>query len=412
MKIALEKQVLNLPLPLPLGGYANRKVPATSIHDPLFINCFYLENNTSRLASFSLDLLGIYDGQYKVIVDRIKQGFDDDLEVLISCVHSHAAPDISQDDNRSLNRELLIDEIVNQAITLIKRCQDKAITTPLNYGHMLVENVGANRRSQKASSNTRLQVVSFESQDGPCMIVNFNTHPTLLSETNLLISKDFQGSCMDLLIEKGYKPLYLQGACGDISTRFTRENQTFEESKRIGELLAQSCLDLKLEQLNLDNFSFNHFSFELPKKIFKDEAYYLAQLESTKNAFDSQKDSLSAGEVRILETAFQGSYVEWQLSKNSAKIPASIPAAVLHFDKTLAIVYLPFELFSKLQDNIIEQSPFKHTLVVGYTFDGLGYLPDADSAKEGGYEVLSSAYLETAGDVLVQAVLTELNKHA
>lgn len=410
MKIALEKQELELTLPLYLAGYANRKEPAYEIHDPLFINCLYFENSTHRIASFSIDLLGIYHGQYKLLIERIKKNFKDPkLEIILSCVHTHAAPDLNERMETSLNKDLLSNEIVAKAVKLIEMCRNNAVESSLFYGHRLVNDVGANRRDEHCHANVRLQALKFETKDSPAYVVNFNCHPTLLSESNIKISKDYQGYCMDVLCAKGFKPLYFQAACGDISTRFTRHEQSFKDAKRLGELLGSHCLELPFETLNVQDFNFNHFSFELPKKAYRDEAYYISELERYKTIFEDSTGKVSPGELRIIETAMQGSYVEWTMSKQIDKIPSTIPCSLITFGSKLALVYLPFELFSKIQDEIIEKSPFDHTLIIGYTFDGLGYLPDEASVKDGGYEVLSCTYEANAAGLLVDAVVKKLN---
>ena len=74
---------------------------------------------------------------------------------------------------------------------------------------------------------------------------SFPCHPTVLSAGNLLVSADFAGQ-----IEKhlhGDFTVFANGAAGDISTRFTRQESSFEECERMGKLAADYILTL-LEQ--------------------------------------------------------------------------------------------------------------------------------------------------------------------
>ena len=49
-------------------------------------------------------------------------------------------------------------------------------------------------------------------------------------------------------------------------------------------------------------------------------------------------------------------------------------------------------------------------MVVGYSFDGLGYLPDSASFDDGGYEVLSCRYARGAGELFAEKVIELINK--
>jgi hypothetical protein len=61
----------------------------------------------------------------------------------------------------------------------------------------------------------------------------------VLGPENLKYSGDIFGVAASALEERGYRPILLQGASGDISTRRTRLSRDYSEAQRIGRALAE-----------------------------------------------------------------------------------------------------------------------------------------------------------------------------
>lgn len=53
----------------------------------------------------------------------------------------------------------------------------------------------------------------------------------------------------------------------------------------------------------------------------------------------------------------------------------------------VAIVGVPAEFFTKLGVDLKRRSPFKHTYIAELSNDWIGYLPDREAHKLGGYQV-------------------------
>jgi len=53
----------------------------------------------------------------------------------------------------------------------------------------------------------------------------------------------------------------------------------------------------------------------------------------------------------------------------------------------VAIVGVPAEYFTKLGLDIKNRSPFRHTVIAELANDWIGYVPDQDAFKLGGYQV-------------------------
>ena len=407
-KFSINKMKMEVPLPIMLGGYGKREKPAISIHDDLYVNCFLVHSDSINLAILSCDLLGIYDGNYEKIVEKIMEKVHlENFKVLLSCVHSHSAPIINNNPKYSLNKDKLMNSLVNTSVNLINTSYDNLKEQKLSFTESYYNGVGKNRRSKDLEINTILRTISLDKEKS--VVVNYNCHPTLLSYKNNEVSKDYQGACLEYLCEAyGYKSMFLQGACGDVSTRFTRTSQSFEEVYRLGRLLGEQTFnqikDTTFEAI--ENVTFNEYIFNLPMKEYHHENYYKEEIKKFSNLINSNQNT-NHGELRLLETTLQGIKKEYLMSLNKNYEPLLIPCAILTLNNH-ALVFLPFELFSKLDDEICKRSPYVSTYIIGYCFNCLGYLADKESYKEGGYEVLSSIYANGAGEILVDKIISLL----
>jgi hypothetical protein len=81
----------------------------------------------------------------------------------------------------------------------------------------------------------------------------------------------------------------------------------------------------------------------------------------------------------------------------------------------VAFVAIPGEPFIELATEIKRRSPFEHTVVVSLANDTVGYIPDAASFPDGGYELIpawQSRLAPEAGDLIVDAASQSLTRLA
>jgi len=411
IKLAIAKKKLDTPLPIFLSGYGARNEYAKSIHDDLYANSLVITDGNKSLAIVSCDLLGIYAGYYQPIIDDIKKRVKIlNLDIVITCVHSHSSPAL-RDSEYDMNIDKMIEEVKVKISDGIKEAFENAVETKIGFNETLVTGVGANRRDSKIDVNTLLKILLFKQNDKTGVAVNFNCHPTLMSPTNMLVSRDFQGYTMDKLVKDNYLPLYLQSACGDVSTRFTRSEQSFSECDRIGTLLADAVEDLtaKTEFIDIDSFNYHQHLITIPAKHYQNDSYYQAKIKEYRQQLEDKQGKVSASELRIFETALQGIEVEYRYSKTQDSIVTEIPCGIMQLEDA-TMIFLPFEMFTKLADHIYANSKSAITYLVGYCFDGQGYMPDKDSFDNGGYEVLSCRYAKGAGEILADKIIELINK--
>lgn len=79
----------------------------------------------------------------------------------------------------------------------------------------------------------------------------------------------------------------------------------------------------------------------------------------------------------------------------------------------VAVVGIPAEFFTKLGLDIKNRSPFRHTYIAELANDWIGYVPDQDAFKLGGYQVWTGfhSYCEPGtGERIVESVVEMLNE--
>jgi len=267
--------------------------------------------------------------------------------------------------------------------------------------------VGASRRSIDKEIKPTLTILGFADQEDKLIacLFNYNCHPTVLSASNLKISADYPGAAINLL-EKAFGEdvffAFTNGACGDVSTRFTRRNQEYSEVKRLGNLLAAEVIKgiNKIEYEESSTLLVKEQNFELePREILAEEILDRQLMEYQKKIEDLKMEGASKGDIRIAHTALQGTMVQKLLKGYGSILEYASRLNSIKIGNG-AILTQPAELFSNLGNEIMKSSPCQPTMIIGYANGSLGYIPDKESYNEGGYESLSCRFRLGEGERL------------
>ncbi|NWG76012.1 MAG: hypothetical protein HXY24_15660, partial [Rubrivivax sp.] len=107
----------------------------------------------------------------------------------------------------------------------------------------------------------------------------------------------------------------------------------------------------------------------------------------------------------VLGTQYAKEVLEFARSREAGAIGRTIETEVQAMTiGDTAWVGVPCELFVQIGLQIKRSSPFRHTMVFGYTNDSIGYLPTRDAFPHGGYGVSwTSRVDETAEELLLAA---------
>lgn len=394
-----------------MAGYAARESVSQGIADPLFVRALVMTDGCAEAVLAVLDVEGIDDA----FRDNVRQelrclGFDPSL-VMVTATHTHSGPRglLSCDQYfDSAYAEL----VRTRTVEAIEAARSAKMPVCAYVTRTQVREVATNRFDIGASCDTELISLHFVGITGSraAIIVNYACHPTVLGENNLLISADFPGYMLRVLEERypSSVPIFWNGAAGDISTRFVRKASTFEEAERIGRKVADAVTNSELDLVPVNTSPIRGCKrvVRLPKRVIPTEAEARKQLEDAKRRLrELERSGAPPPEVRKAFTAVQGAEGTLSLAVHGeSSLPCAGEIQVVRLGD-VALVGVPFELFSPFGIAIKRQSSFDTTMVIGYCNGYLGYVVTPEACAARTYEAGVTRFAPSAGDVLVNSVL-------
>ncbi len=410
--------------PGPLAGYAARAgAPSTGTHDDLEAAAVWIRGGgpDPGLLWLALDVVGVTPVLRETCRRLLIETYDQPPELIITASHSHAAPSgwvgsIHPGHPADVDPAALA-ELAGRLAVLVRAVHDQppAAVRPA-FAERTVRGVGSNRLRPDGPYDDRVGILTLQRiSDGSqaAVIIDHGCHPTVLPSTNLEHSADWPGAARRTIGHglPGSPPvLFLQGAAGDVSTRFVRSGQTFAEADRIGGRLAESVLAGLGELARLTGpLRTARRTLSVPGRPIPDHDQARAAVAAAEAGLAGLPADVDHGVLRIAQTRLDGARVLAELA--AADLPAewALPITAVALGE-VAWITLPVEPFASLGLRIKRDSPYRHTRVIGYTDDYLGYLADAEAIAGGSYEALSSLFDDAGAESVVTGAL-ELLTH-
>jgi neutral ceramidase len=404
------------PIGTPLEGYAARIQPSIGIHDPLYAGLILLKLGDEQVLLISLDQIAIS----APVTEKIRAAVAETLQlkpeqILVACTHTHSGPSgyITRFPMLSDSTDpFLVDLLTRKLAGAASQLSSQLEPVVLELGQDQVIGLGHNRNDiNEEKQDHELLVLVMKSLDGlpKAVWVNYGCHPTILGHDNRLISADFPGAARRALM--CHYPdlvwLFMNGASGDISTRFTRHGQDFSEVERSGLLLAGSVLKAiqTAQSLAVDKLESKMANIQLPLREFGSVEAARAEAISLELEWKAMLASGEpAGELRKAMTRAEGAQAQVMM--------AELYAGKQYLDSTiqairiggLSLVGLPGEIFTATVLALKAMGTNRTVAVVGYANDYCGYFPDQKAVKANTYEALVSPFSASVAEVLVSQV--------
>jgi neutral ceramidase len=405
-----------------LDGYMARQGTSVGVHDPLLAQLLLLRAGDSQVVLISMDLLGVnldFSGQ-------VCAGIEAAIGVpsrctLVSCTHIHSGP------AGFWPHSVVFPAAEDPELTAVARrklvgaalwAQESLRPASVGIGHGYVEGIGTNRNDPEMGAvDGEVLVLRVDDLQGRplAVMLNYGCHPTVLGYQNLLFSADYPGATRAALrrIYPGTVFLCTNGAAGDISTRFTRRDQSFAEVERLGRILAGEVLKVMqvVDRQESNLLDGRTTPVELRFRPFPAAEEAKSELKRLQENLEKLKaNQASHGEIRRATTRVEGATVQAQMAQAlSGRTGHSTLVQVLQVGD-VALVGLPGEPFTRTVLEIKELSPHPHTAVLSYSNDEAGYFPDAASVTQGTYEALISPFGPDVAERLREAALSLLHE--
>lgn len=408
MKIGFAKADITPQVGQPLAGYLKVRI-SKGIHSPLYARALVLKNEQQMYLWLSLDVIAIdhvFLDCLKAHLKAVQLHFDD-IEVFAT--HTHSGPCGTVHALENIFGQIDEAYIKRMAYGSVQAIQEAIVDLDdfvLKVAQSDFMEFASSRHNKDIFIPNKITTVIFErSEKEPILLYHFACHPTILHEENGDISSDFVGAIEKELHEYYTKVIFFNGSCGNISTRFTREQgkENKEELQRLSTLAAKQILTAVKDgkTIAITQYQAYHFSFDLKKRKLDTIEEATHKVEEARKRLEA---GISAGinphALRILQSYYEGAQCNYQLVvEDDKQAYQSIPVAIIALG-TYYIVCIPGELFHSLEENINLAS----CLVLNYANGYQGYIADSDAYKQGYYESMMSYYEIGEGEKLIQYI--------
>lgn len=234
MKIGFAKESITPSVSYRMAGFDRRMDKSTGMHDELYVSCLAMISDAGEQTAFCvLDVLGTD----KTMSERISSAVAADA-VWVSATHTHAAPSAIFTGGQWCDPEYQA-YVTDKCRIAAERAFSHAKNAVVSRALTKVCGIASVRNVSRGASDFEMPVAvwRFDCGDEVLRMVRYQCHPTVMNERNLLYSADLVYGARKTLPEG---TLLMNGACADLSTRYTRRESSFAEAERLGALLTDA----------------------------------------------------------------------------------------------------------------------------------------------------------------------------
>lgn len=246
------KRPIAPPTGTPLAGFGDRKgKPSTGVHDEIFVKALALSDGNDKVVLVAADMLIIPENLAGLVRERVSRqtGLAADA-LLFNASHTHSGPGgwapglvVKQFAGTydAAVLEFLAQQFTDAIVEADANAGDEAA---LGAGGVPVD-AHIRNRTREAPCDTELSYLVVEKENGArCFVVSYSAHPTVLGGSNMEFSGDYPGYLARALErETGGFAMFLGGAVGSMTNRYSGSESGFEKAEAIGEGLARQVLD-------------------------------------------------------------------------------------------------------------------------------------------------------------------------
>ncbi len=430
----------------------------------MFIRALVLSDGKQKFALVDVDALGVTGMDEAVRRASAATGIPAD-HIRLGASHTHAGPSLTRgkgpvgadltqyEEMMRSHRAVVADKLVGVIIEANSRLR------PVHaYGTVGTGSININRRFRGSGNDdgppaVGLNFEAFVDRDLPviriddaqgkpyAVLVNFQTHGTVLAYENQVVSPDWIGSMRNTVEASlpGATCLYFQGACGNQGP-IEGYSGDLEVPHRLGAILGHEAAALALRTSTVRReprfegyVESTALQAKQPYRVsgphestlkYNSKILTLPRRTYTREDLD-RMTRLTADADKKLAAVKQAGGSEWEQSQAAARRrrwanlleqykqpvnpePVRLEVAVLRIGD-MALVLTNGELFAEIGAAVKKASPFKVTLFCGYgNRTGGGYLPIKSEYAFGSYEVDGTSYAPGAAEIVIEEAIALL----
>lgn len=378
-----------------MAGFAARKEPSKGVYKNLTATCVVFDNGVTRLAIVALDLCKIMEPQLEDLRVVAQEAGIPPQHVMINCSHTHYGPQIGRKENEDYDALFkartgpLFEAAVADLKPAVLDYTVGSCTMAINRRQLSAEGkVTAMRPEPRKQIDPDVPILRVLSSEGEvrAVIFGYACHPTTVSALHYEIGTDYPGFARDWIAAAypGCTPVFLQGCGGDIKPRYTQPSDS--GYGRFGYVL--------LDQLRI----VAELGHELGRAV-------VAALVVPPEPVPASRP---APHLQAITTAIHLGGIVEKVELPDKKDPEHKSHQIYIGAWRVGDVYIfgsQCEICSNIGMRIKRELAGTRVWTNGYTHWGGGYIPDAASYPEEGYEVNRAAVSPAAEDIVVAGAI-------
>ncbi len=401
---------------LPMSGYSSRTQGFQKIHDHIYARAIVLSDGTNDAAILSWELIGMPDGVWQELSQRISKqlGISTD-HLILAGEHVHSAPTVAGAYTKGTPETIAYTaKLEDAAFEAVK--QAKANLQPARFGFGTGKAyVNMNRREQfpdggwnlgynpEGPSDKTVSVLKFETLAGKpiALLINYAVHGVVMGPDNLEVSGDLPGAT-SRFVEDYYQ--------GEIPTRsdggWDLQLQPQEKTAGVVALWTSSAAGDQ-NPIVMDRGE-DFTMVDALGRILGEETVRVANniknLSTQASVWGSQKVIHCPG--RKLEP---GPHPRGVFKFEDAA-PVNIRLSLLMLNDT-AVTGVSGEVLTPIYLHLKQESPFRHTIMVTHANGLSGYIPNDAAYNQVSYEITATHLKPGCAEDGIVNGLVEMMKH-
>ncbi len=367
----------------------------TGIRQPTGARALVLRHGEVRAAIVSLDIAGVsrdFAGRVqRRVADRVGLPASN---VRVAATHTHSMPAFCYLRQWGAIPPKYMAQVESDVVRAVELAQEDLAPAEMSLGRARVKGGNFNRTTPHWKTDeqfgpestdserwldTMLHALLFERAGKRNLLwYHFSAHPVCYTDDNA--GPDWPGLVAELAREQQkLSPSYLQGHCGDVNPGPGKPSWLGipdQVAKAVHTGLEQALSEAKPVEVDVLRTRSTEVAVPLDVPLLQ------ARLKQY------QQDPSKCTGGSYVDARFAADWAESAAKWPPDRTTLSFPVSALQVG-SIGMLFHPAELYSCYGLTIRRDSPLDHTLVVGYTDDLIGYLPDPNAYQAGEYAALT-----------------------
>jgi neutral ceramidase len=387
--------VITPPLGVELAGFhkpPGQERVVTGIRQPSSAQALVMKTARDRGAIISLDVLGFSKDFARRLQKRVaRQTSVPEKNVRVCATHTHSAPSLMPLLQWGGVSKAYNDLVEERAAEAVARAEKDLAPADLYIGKERVAGGNYNRTTKtwktdkeftKGSTDqerwldTMLHALYFQREPPRHSIVwyQFSAHPVCYADG--LAGPDWPGLVASKMEARdGLTPAYLQGHCGDVNPGESGRGEAEKVSEAVYAALHHAVGHSQHVPFERIQFATKTHALEFDLDLF------------SRQVDEYRKDPSACMKGEWVDAGFARAWFEQASKWNMRHKTYAAPISAMRFGD-LVLVFHPSELYSVYGLTIRRDSPFEHTVVIGYADDMVGYITDPAGYKNREYAAI------------------------